>query len=639
MINEMTTSTLSSAHRRSAAAIIDPAYSAEALFPSKPRQENWLYSRGEYEAFVLTKMRRVVKELRLFVGYPGVFRPPASRAFFRLDCPAAGEVVFSVRGRATASFDGLPLALPSSDSVDMIRLALPKAGKLIIEVESDDLTAYLPSLASDGEAAWLASVDGETFAPAVPGGLPTGDELPRIDVPVKETAPGFFDSGREILADISFGSPEKPVFTVGESCHEALHVTPETAEQSFDLIPDGQGGWKTPLPLAFRYLRVVSPAGAQPRLRAAYTPLCYRGAFAADEELNRIWMSSAYTLRLCIDTFQIDGIKRDRLPWAGDLAISLLSNSYVFHEAEPIRRTLTVLGRDGLSLSQVNGMVDYSLWVVICHDLYQLYFGDLPFLRENYEAIHSILDDLIARAERHGGFLAAEGEESIFIDWLQMAKTTALQMLFHWALRSGAALARRMGDGGRASAYLVRASSLRDLLVKEVLDPSTGLFRSAIEDPASPPVRHANFLAILSGVADAGQGERIASSLLAEDLPPVGTPYMAALELLALHRTGHSTEALAKLRKIWGGMLRLGATTFFEGYRADYDEETMCVFYQRPFGASLCHAWSSAPAALLPILVFGAEPASDGFRDLRLKAEPLLPSASLTLPTGFRIEP
>ena len=82
-----------------------------------------------------------------------------------------------------------------------------------------------------------------------------------------------------------------------------------------------------------------------------------------------------------------------------------------------------------------------------------------------------------------------------------------------------------------------------------------------------------------------------------------GTPYMMALEIWALHFLGYTDEALARLRRVWGGMLRLGATTFFEGWRDDFDEVTSCVFYDRPFGMSRCHAWSSAPCALLPILL------------------------------------
>ena len=107
---------------------------------------------------------------------------------------------------------------------------------------------------------------------------------------------------------------------------------------------------------------------------------------------------------------------------------------------------------------------------------------------------------------------------------------------------------------------------------------------------------------VLSGVADKAKYPALAKTLLSPDLAEAGTPYMMALDIWALHQLGHTAEALAKLRAIWGGMLKLGATTFFEGYEKDFDEVKMCIFYGRPFGMSLCHAWSSAPCALLPML-------------------------------------
>jgi hypothetical protein len=368
-------------------------------------------------------------------------------------------------------------------------------------------------------------------------------------------------------------------------------------------VADGDGVWRSPLPLACRYIRVKSGAPDSIEVKAAYTPLLYRRTYDfGDEELNRIWACSAYTLRLCINTFQIDGVKRDRLPWGGDLAISLLANAYSFREPEPIRRTLTVLGRDGTTLSHVNGIMDYSLWVVICHEFYQKHFGDTDFLKRSSGAMRQILDSFIERARSDGGFIRPTEKDWCFIDWVEIEKSTALQMLFHWALVSGASLAHRMEDEATAARYTVEASALRARINDAALDPETGLYRGSVFDKASAPVRHANFLAVLAEVAEKSVGDCIADALLDKKIMEAGTPYMLSLEIWALHLLGHTDEALAKLRRIWGGMLKLGATTFFEGWRDDFDEVTSCVFYDRPFGMSLCHAWSSAPCALLPML-------------------------------------
>ena len=49
-------------------------------------------------------------------------------------------------------------------------------------------------------------------------------------------------------------------------------------------------------------------------------------------------------------------------------------------------------------------------------------------------------------------------------------------------------------------------------------------------------------------------------------------------------------------------MLDAGATSFWEGFDANEKGDEMLRFYGRPYGKSLCHAWSSAPVFLLPML-------------------------------------
>jgi hypothetical protein len=56
--------------------------------------------------------------------------------------------------------------------------------------------------------------------------------------------------------------------------------------------------------------------------------------------------------------------------------------------------------------------------------------------------------------------------------------------------------------------------------------------------------------------------------------------------------------------------------------------------YGRPFGKSLCHAWSSGPAALLPQLVLGVRPLTDGWATFEVAPQRGdLEWASATVPT------
>ena len=79
-------------------------------------------------------------------------------------------------------------------------------------------------------------------------------------------------------------------------------------------------------------------------------------------------------------------------------------------------------------------------------------------------------------------------------------------------------------------------------------------------------------------------------------------------EILSLIRAGFRHEAAEEIRRFWGGMMKYGATTFFEAYGEGKSGKNLLDFYDRPFGLSLCHAWGSAPAFLLPMIFRNKQP-------------------------------
>jgi raffinose/stachyose/melibiose transport system permease protein len=128
--------------------------------------------------------------------------------------------------------------------------------------------------------------------------------------------------------------------------------------------------WTTRHPLGFRYVVVRSDAPPldSVTVRAAVSVVARPGAFAcSDEQLTRIWAAAQYTLRLCMQGLMIDGIKRDRMPWAGDQALSTLANAYALGEGGVVADGLVALGRP--DHGYVNGIADYSLWWVVNSDL------------------------------------------------------------------------------------------------------------------------------------------------------------------------------------------------------------------------------------------------------------------------------
>ena len=108
---------------------------------------------------------------------------------------------------------------------------------------------------------------------------------------------------------------------------------------------------------------------------------------------------------------------------------------------------------------------------------------------------------------------------------------------------------------------------------------------------------------------------------------------MTAFRLRALLAAGEAPAVLDQVRSIWGPMLDSGPGTFWEEATPD----DRLAMYGRPFGRSLCHAWASGPAAILPEAVLGLRPLDDGWA--RFEVQPALgdlewASAVVPAPTG-----
>ncbi|MEZ5072951.1 MAG: hypothetical protein R2751_18900 [Bacteroidales bacterium] len=72
---------------------------------------------------------------------------------------------------------------------------------------------------------------------------------------------------------------------------------------------------------------------------------------------------------------------------------------------------------------------------------------------------------------------------------------------------------------------------------------------------------------------------------------------MRFYELEALCTLGEQAHVLGEIKDYWGGMLDLGATTFWEKYNPEMEGlGEHCRNCSRPYGKSLCHAWGPVPS-------------------------------------------
>ena len=617
------------AHQRSKFAVIDPLYNSSRKLPEPDCRYGaapWLYGYGELECWRLQQLRLRVKDAGLKIGYPGEFHLPSERVWFRHRFAGGAEFTFRATEETTVRLDSRVIFRSCRISGDS------RAEWLILELST--VPGKLPGLLVEegvyntAQGNWEWSADGIRWEePASFPQTASGVEPHRVELSETVLAPEsrdgkFWDFGRELFGKVVIRCHEKPEIGVGESPEEAWNRIDDDKEQTLEVAAVAKDVWESSVPLAFRYLRVDSPETVEVACKAMFYPSCYRGAFAcSNSELTRIWSNCAYTLRLCMQDFLLDGIKRDRLPWVGDLMMSLMVNAYTFADAEIVRRSLTALGRAGIARTHLNGIIDYSLWWVICHDCFQLYFGDRKFLRREWERIVALMTNLEARCDVNGTLTLSSGDW-LFFDWKDCEKLTALQVLWFWALKAGAKLAARLGKREHEDRWTCHAGTVEAFLQKNAWDEEKQCWMGIPGDSASTPSRYAQFLSVLSGLAKPEQQKAIRAHLLGHELPPVGTPYMAGFENLALAELDALDKLVERVEDYWGGMLKRGATTFWEAYDPAEQGKAAYVFYNRPFGKSLCHAWSAGPAAFLPIGLLRLKPLADGWTEFSLEPVP-----------------
>ncbi|MFE5670158.1 hypothetical protein ACFQ58_00985 [Agromyces sp. NPDC056523] len=623
----------------------------------RPSTHEWAYGPDQYPLALLGRLVDDGFAANRHVHYPRNHGRPAARVRFRAVATGAGAVRVLVEGRADVGVlmlddgatDGAGPAPEAMRAVgDAVEFVLPAPGATVeLDVTAAPGTAPAIGVAAGAPlAGWSASIDHGPFEPVVarPGGTraPHLDPPGSVEVAAVRGPDGLYDVGAPVLGRPFLDGEREPVVGSGESVAEARAGESER-ETRHEVVPASAGGWTTRHPLGFRYLAVSGDeAPATVPVRAEVAPVDRPGAFAcSDERLTGIWAAAQYTLRLCDQGLMIDGIKRDRMPWAGDQALSTLANAFALGDGQVIADGLVALGRP--EHGYVNGIADYSLWHVVNTDLYVRYFGDVAHAAREADRIDAFVGELARHADadgvfrpeaQRGGFVDS-GPGSVFLDWglaLEDGRDpVALQMLWTWALRSAHRVLARVGHAGAA-----RWDRLADTVESTVRArgwlAGSGRWADYLDaDESASRAPYANFLAVLAGLHPDGVPAGVVASIREGT---AGTPFMTAFRLRALLAAGEPDVALDEVREVWVAMLDAGPGTFWEEAASG---DSPFEMYGRPYGRSLCHAWAAGPAAILPEAVLGVRPLADGWA--RFEVAPRLgeldwAGAVIPLPAG-----
>src|SRR5690606_11442908 len=420
----------------------------------------------------------------------------------------------------------------------------------------------------------------------------------------------------------------------GESKEEALAT--ETCE-TLDLLdvstPSAQDS-TLELSKAFRYVYIEPTGNVQfdeVSMQDEYLPVEDRGTFrSSDEELNNIWEVAKYTMELTSREFYIDGIKRDRWIWSGDAYQSYAMNYYLGFDSETVKRTILALRGKEPTITHINTIMDYTFyWFLSIYDYYH-YTGDKEFIESVYPRMQTLMEFCLNRRNKDGLMEGLAGDW-VFIDWAEglskQGEVSFEQLLLCRSLETMALCADLLNIPEDQSFYAKEASDLKQKFFQFYWnDQKQAFVHSRIDGKQTDEVtRYINIFAICYEYLSSDQKQGVKENvLLNDDVKKIMTPYKRYYELEALCALGEKDYVMNQIKSYWGGMLKLGATTFWEEYNPEKKGAEHYTMYGREFGKSLCHSWGASPIYLLGKYYLGVEPTAAGYETYTV--EPYLAS-------------
>lgn len=346
-----------------------------------------------------------------------------------------------------------------------------------------------------------------------------------------------------------------------------------------------------------------------------YRDVPYLGSFkSSDQRLDSIWKTGAYTVHLNMQQYLWDGIKRDRLVWVGDMHPEVMTINTVFGYNEVVPKSLDLI-RDATPLpAWMNGISSYSMWWIMLHRDWYRYQGDKKYLGTQRTYLVGLLNQLMLKT--------FDGKEQLdgkrFLDWPSSTNKEAvhagLQALMVMSLTAGAELCEVLGENETAKKCRV---TVREL---------------ARHIPKIAESKQAAALLGLAGLISANVADEAISKGGVNDFSTFYGYYM----LQAKARAGKYKEAIDNIKQYWGGMLDLGATTFWEDFNIEWlknagridempDKNKVDVhlcygdYCYKRLRHSLSHGWASGPTAWLTEHVLGVSIVEPGAKVIRIR--------------------
>ena len=626
----------------------DPSLAPNVTIVSRQSQEEWnsryMWYPGQLAAFYQQQCARISKERCVNVGYPGKFFAKNNHAWFRKEVRLKKESSLCWEGPS----DIILYINGVKQSVSGKQVILPVGrSSLLFEVTTDD---SLPCIILKGAGLenpdeWQVSMDKEHWTipeSAVmynkPGVLPDAPQdmtarikpsqiLPMRNAEMQGKDGISIGKNGYVLIDffhleigtLTFQAKGKGTITVrvGETPEEALERDDKKLEQ-YPLAPvtlSEEGGTITLPERALRYVSLECDKGAEItslRFDASLWPVEHQMQFETDDDyVNNLFKMSSATLHTSMHRFYLDGVKRDFLPWSMDALVSTLAGDYLFGDQQ--------VSKNGISIALMPldpqksdiGIPDYPLHALFGLKQNYLRFGDLTTSLQYKDRIILLLDFYASIVDENGFVHGNYGDRqfgytpgwSTYNGPVRKGVAAYAQIMLYYNYVTGAYFADLWKESALADRYRKLARNLKKKIFEHFWDDDRKVFiNGTMNDNVTVDKRishHAQYWGILADIFPEEHYDNLFENIL-PNLPNYYevVSYEKGYEFLAYAKAGRIKELWDHIYGVFGDWMDQGHTRFPENFMMNASRARQLVFYNRPYGLSLCHGANGVPVVV-----------------------------------------
>lgn len=304
-----------------------------------------------------------------------------------------------------------------------------------------------------------------------------------------------------------------------------------------------------------------------------------------DKRIKDIFDVAKRTIDLCAGPgYIVDGVKRDRLIWVGDLEPEIMALTTLYDDFEVIKNTLDI-AREQFPLPRyMNDMYTYSFWyIIIMNDLLER-FNCESYIKENLDYLAKLVSQMRELIDKDGEI---NKTKAYLVDW-PTAKTedeeTGVRCIFMMAMNAAEKI---------FSKFNISLSDVDELKKRLLIKPYI--------------VKSKKQVVALKYFAFGKINDDEYEMLIKDGVKGFST--FMSYYLLTAVASKDKKLAIKMMKDYYGAMIDKGATTFWEDFDTNWTKDAARIDEVDPnkkdihgdngafcyigYRHSLCHGWSS----------------------------------------------